>query len=176
GMPQIEVTFDIDANGILNVNAKDTATNKEQSIRITASTGLNEGEIKKMVKDAESFAEKDKTRKELAETRNHADGLCYQMEKLLKDYAEKVSSTDKEKIEKGIEKLRKAKEGEDVAEIKRAMEELNRVSHEFSKALYEEAAKKRGGASAAPPPPQEEKGKGGDGGDEKVIDAEFRTK
>ncbi len=172
GVPQVEVTFDIDANGILHVNAKDLATNKEQSIRITASTGLSEGEIKKMVKDAEGFAEKDKVRKELAETRNHADNLCYQMEKLLKDYAEKVSSTDKEKIEKGIAKVRKAKEGEDVEEIKRSMEELNKVSHEFSKVLYEEAAKKRG-ESAPPPPPKPE---GGEGGGEKVIDAEFRTK
>jgi len=172
GVPQVEVTFDLDANGILNVSAKDLGTNKEQSIRITASTGLGEKEIEKMVKDAEAFADKDKSRKELAETRNHADNLCYQMEKMLKEYAEKIPASDKEKIEKAIEKVRKAKEGENVDDMKRAMEELTQASHEFSKTLYEEAAKKRGGAA----PPPEEKPKSKDEGDDKVIDAEFRTK
>jgi molecular chaperone DnaK len=172
GVPQVEVTFDIDANGILHVSAKDLATNKEQSIRITASTGLSESEIKKMVQDAEAFAEKDRERKELAEIRNQAEHLAYTTEKTLKDYADKLSASDKEKIEKALEKLKKAREGDRVDEIKRAMEDLTKASHEFSKTLYEEAAKKRGGAAGAPPPEGEKK----EGGDDKVIDAEFRTK
>ncbi len=182
GVPQIEVTFDIDANGILNVSAKDLATQKQQQIRITASTGLNEKEIERMVKDADQFAEKDKDRKDLAESRNHADQMIYATEKMLREYAEKVSAPDKEKIEKAMEKLRKAKEGDKADEIKRAMEELNQSTHDFSKTLYEEVAKKRA-AEQGPPPGPEEKGpgKGGGGGggggpDEKIIDADFKTK
>ncbi len=178
GVPQVEVTFDIDANGILNVSAKDLGTGKQQEIRITASTGLNEKEIQKFVKDAEQFADKDRERKELAEARNQADHAIYSTEKLLREYAEKLSAADKEKIEKAVEKIRKAKEGDRADEIKRALEELNQASHEFSKALYEEAAKKRG-AEQAPPPAQPGAPKGGEaegGSGEKIIDADFRTK
>jgi molecular chaperone DnaK len=182
GVPQIEVTFDIDANGILNVSAKDLATQKQQQIRITASTGLNDKEIDRMVKDAEQYAEKDKDRKDLAEARNHADQMVYATEKMLREYSEKVSASDKEKIEKAMEKVRKAKEGDKADEIKRAMEELNQSTHEFSKTLYEEVAKKRA-AEQGPPPEAEKKGGGqgpgggGDGGSgEKIIDADFKTK
>jgi len=186
GVPQIEVTFDIDANGILNVSAKDLATQKQQQIRITASTGLNEKEIERMVKDAEQFADRDKGRKDLAEARNHADQMVYATEKMLRDYAEKVSASDKEKIEKAVEKLRKAKEGDKADEIKRAMEELNHATHDFSKTLYEEVSRKHASEQEpqqGPPPPGPEdqgrgKGGGGEGGgpDEKIIDADFKTK
>ncbi len=186
GMPQIEVSFDIDANGILNVHAKDQATSKEQSIKITGSTGLDENEIDRMVKEAESNTEADQKRKEVAEIRNQAENLCYQMEKTLKEHGEKISAEDKEKVEKAMENLKKVNEGEDVEAIKRAMEELTQASHALSKVLYEEAAKAQAdtqaeaGAGAAPPPeaeagPQASKESEGKGGED-VIDAEFRTK
>ncbi len=177
GVPQIEVTFDIDANGILNVSAKDLATNKSQQIRITASTGLNEKEIEKMVREAEQNTEKDRDRKDVAEARNQADHAVYSTEKMLKDYADKIGASEKEKIEKAVEKVRKTKEGGGAEEIKRALEELTRASHEFSKTLYEEAAKKHGAAEPPPsePGPRKPDDKGG-GGDEKIIDADFRAK
>ena len=188
GVPQIEVTFDIDANGILNVHAKDQATSKEQSIKITGSTGLDEGEIDRMVKEAESNSEADQKRKEVAEVRNQAENLCYQMEKTLKEHGEKISAEEKEKVEKSLEALKKVNEGEDVEAIKRSMEELTQASHELSKVLYEEAAKEQGGADAAaaaaagaaggatPPPEAAAQAEGGAKGGEDVIDAEFRTK
>jgi molecular chaperone DnaK len=182
GVPKIEVTFDIDANGILHVTAKDEGTGKSQDIRITASTGLGEKEIEQMVKDAEQFADKDKTRKDLAEVRNQADHVVYATEKVLKDHAEKLSPGDKEKIGKALEALRKAKDGDKVDDIKRAIEEVNQASHEFSKTLYEEAAKKQAQAQTQTQAPQADapngeahaKGSGSDG--EKIIDADFKTK
>ena len=188
GVPQIEVTFDIDANGILSVHAKDQATSKEQSIKITGSTGLDEGEIDRMVKEAESNSEADQKRQEVAETRNQAENLCYQMEKTLKEHGEKISAEDKEKVEKCLEDLKKVNEGEDVEATKRSMEELTQASHSLSKALYEEAAKEQGGADAAaaaaagaaggetPPPEAAAQAEGSGKGGEDVIDAEFRTK
>src|SRR5688572_10310508 len=181
GVPQIEVSFDLDANGILNVTAKDLGTNKQQQVTIKGSTGLSEAEIKKMVADAEQYGEEDKKRKELVEAKNQADHIVYQSEKTLKDNADKLPAGDKEKIEKASENLKKARDGEDIDAIKRAMEELASASHEFSKKLYEEAAKQQGAAGAAPPPPtpdagpqQPPQGKG-PGGD-KIIDAEFESK
>jgi molecular chaperone DnaK len=181
GVPQIEVKFKLDANGILNVSAKDIGTGKQQEIKITASTGLSEDEIKKMVRDAEQYADKDKERQELAEARNQAEHTVYTMEKLLRDYAEKIGASDKEKIEKAIEKVKKAKEGDRADEIKRSVEELNRAAHDFSKTLYEEAAKQRGAqAQQAPPPPDGADRPGSSGapgpGGEKIIDADFKTK
>jgi molecular chaperone DnaK len=176
GVPQIEVTFKLDANGILNVAAKDKGTGKLQTITITASTGLSEKEIERMVKDSEQFAEKDKDRKELAEARNQADHAIYATEKALQDYAEKLSAGDKEKIQKSVDALKKAKESDKVDEIKRAVEEVNKATHEFSKTLYEEAAKQQqasaqtGTSSEAQP----KAGKGESG--EKIIDADFKTK
>ena len=186
GLPQIEVTFDIDANGILNVTAKDKGTGKQQEIKITASTGLDEKDIDRMVKEAEQQGEKDKKRKELAEARNQADHAVYTAEKTMKEHEAKLSDSDKEKIGKALEQLKKAKEGESVADIKSAMEELTKASHEFSKALYEEAAKQsqqQGGpapdaqtqtqsSSQGDPPKGGDKGEGG----EKIIDADFKTK
>ena len=179
GVPQIEVTFDMDANGILNVTAKDLGTNKQQQVTIKGSTGLNEAEIKKMVSEAEQYGEEDKKRKELVEARNQADHVLYTTERTLKDNADKLPAGDKEKIETAAERLKKAREGESVDEIKRAMDDLATASHEFSKKLYEEAAKSQASASAAPPPPNgdgapppEAKGPAG----EKIIDAEFESK
>ena len=184
GVPQIEVKFKLDANGILNVSAKDLGTGKLQEIKITASTGLSEDEIKRMVRDAEQMSDKDKERKELAEARNQAEHAIYATEKMVRDYAEKIGASDKEKIEKAVENLKKTKDGDKADEIKRALEELTRASHEFSKTLYEEAARQRG-AQAQPqpqgPPPPDGAGRrasspdGGDGG-EKIIDADFKTK
>ncbi|HXG62135.1 MAG TPA: Hsp70 family protein, partial [Planctomycetota bacterium] len=178
GVPQIEVTFDIDANGLLHVSAKDLATGKEQQIKITATTGLSEADIQRMVKEAEQFADKDRQRQELAEARNQAEHAIYSTEKMLREYADKIAAGDKEKIERAVEKLKKAKEGDRTDEIKRALEELTRASHEFSKTLYEEAARRRGSAAGA------EAGSSSDGGGrasaaaggEKVIDADFTTK
>jgi molecular chaperone DnaK len=170
GVPKIEVSFDVDANGILNVTAKDQATGKEQAIRITASTGLREDEIQRMVRDSEQYAGQDRERKELAEARNQADHTIYATEKMLREQVDKGKAQDKEKIERAVESLKKAKESNRADEIRRAIDEVTRTSHEFSKNLYEEAARSQGPTPETAP--QAEK----PAGDEKVIDAEFRTK
>jgi len=185
GVPQVEVAFDLDASGILSVSAKDLGTQKQQQIRITASTGLDEKEIQKMVRDAEQFADKDKERKELAEARNQADHAVYSTEKAVQEHGDKLSAGDKEKIQQSLESLKKVKDSEKVDEIKRAIEDLNKTMHDFSKTLYEEAAKKQAAEQpqAAPEGPNgadggaRPKGKGGSAdGDEKIIDADFKTK
>ncbi|AEI15955.1 Chaperone protein dnaK [Flexistipes sinusarabici DSM 4947] len=137
GVPQIEVTFDIDANGIMNVSAKDLGTGKEQSIRITASSGLSEEEVDRMVKEAEANAEADKKKKELAELRNQADTLVYSTEKSLKDHGDKVDAETKENIEKALDELKKAQAGEDTEELKKAIENLSNVSHKLAEAVYQ---------------------------------------
>ncbi|MEW6087084.1 MAG: molecular chaperone DnaK [bacterium] len=144
GMPQIEVTFDIDANGILHVTAKDLGTKKEQSIRITAPTKLSKDEIDKMVKDAERFAEEDKKRKELTEAKNEADSLVYNTEKSLKEYGDKVDDSIKQDINGKLEELKKVSQGEDAKEIKSASEALMKASHKLAEVVYAEAAKKQG--------------------------------
>jgi len=140
GVPQIEVTFDIDANGIVHVNAKDLGTGKEQSIKITASSGLSEAEIEKLVKDAEMHAEEDKKRKELIETRNQADSMVYSVEKNIKEFGDKVDSAEKTKIEEAIAKTKKALEGDDIDAIKKAQDELMNVSHKLAEAMYAKTA------------------------------------
>ncbi len=174
GAPQIEVTFKLDANGILNVAAKDKGTGTRHDITITASTGLSEKEIERMVREGEQFASKDKERKELAEARNQADHALYATEKALRDYGDGMAAGDKENVEKAVAALKKAKEGDQTDEIKRSMDELNK----FSKTLYEQAAKKQAsaqtGTSSDAPPPPKPAGKGE--GDEKIIDADFKTK
>jgi len=142
GVPQIEVTFDIDANGIVNVKAKDLGTNKEQSITITASTNLSDEEIDKMMKEAEANKEADKKRKEEADTRNEAEQKIFATEKAIKDLGEKVSDDDKKEAEKRIEELKKALEKDDVEDIKKKTESLNEKAMEFATKVYEEAAKK----------------------------------
>ena len=174
GMPQIEVTFDIDANGILHVSAKDLGTGKEQKITITASSGLNKDEIEKMRKDAEAHADEDKKRREEIEVRNEADNVVYRSEKLLKDNADKISGDAKSKIESAVAEAREALKGSDVTAIKTASDKLNEAWQAVSAELYKAASDKRG-AQAGPPPggapdagPEAGKGKE----DEGVIDAE----
>jgi molecular chaperone DnaK len=140
GVPQIEVTFDIDANGIVNVSAKDMATQKEQKIQITASSGLSKEEVDKMMKEAESHAEDDRKRKEEIETRNHADQAAYSAEKMLRDAGDKVSPADRAPIESAIEELKKAIEKGDVAEMKRTMETLSTAQHKAAEAMYKNAS------------------------------------
>jgi molecular chaperone DnaK len=137
GIPQVEVTFDIDANGILNVSAQDKATGKEQKITITASSGLAKEEIEKMKKDAESHAEEDKKRREAIETKNMADTMIYTAEKLLKDAGDKVSEADKKAVQEKIDTLKKLKEGDDAEAIKKASEELSNAAQKIGAAMYQ---------------------------------------
>ena len=155
GVPQIEVTFDIDANGIVNVSAKDLGTGKQQSIKITASSGLSKEEIDRLVKDAEAHAEDDKRKKELVEAQNTADAMIYQTEKSMKDFgADKLDPTTKTDIENKVEALKKIKDGNDLEGIKRATEELSQASHKLAEAMYQKASQE--GAQQSPG--------GGDGG------------
>ena len=175
GVPQIEVTFDIDANGILNVSAKDMATGKEQSIRIQASGGLSEEEIQKMTKDAELHAEEDKKQREAAEVRNQADTLIYSTEKSLQDLGDKVDSATKDQINDKIKDLRKAMEGTDLEAIKKAQDELMQASHKLAEMMYQQAqaaGAQAGGEGGADTSGKGEKG-GKGGGDEDVVDADF---
>ncbi len=179
GVPQIEVTFDIDANGIVNVSAKDLATGKEQSIRITASSGLSQEEIDKLVKDAEMHAEDDRKRRELVEARNGADSLIYQTEKSIKDLGDKIDATTKSNVEAATEKLKKAMEGDDPEEINRLSEELTQTSHKLAEAMYQQAAGEGAGTEGGPTGDEGASGGGGGaesgrgGGEDDVVDADF---
>jgi molecular chaperone DnaK len=146
GLPQVEVTFDIDANGIVHVSAKDLGTGKEQSIKITASSGLSEEEIQKLVKDADAHAEDDKRKRDLVEARNQADAFVYSVEKNIKEFGDKIDVAEKTKIEEAMERTKKAIEGDDVEAIKKAQEELTTASHKLAEAMY---AKTAGGEQAA---------------------------
>ena len=176
GIPQIEVAFDIDANGIVNVSAKDMATGKEQSIQITASSGLSQEEIDKAIRDAEQHAEEDKKKRELIDARNAADSLIYTTEKSIKDLGDKVDDDTKAKVETGVADLKKAMEGDDVEEIKRASEALSQTSHKLAEAMYQQAAQtgegQSGDAGADPTGSGSDKGTGA-GVDEDVVDADF---
>ena len=172
GIPQIEVTFDIDVNGILHVTAKDLGTGKEQSMRITAPMKLSEEKIEKMVKEAEKFASDDKKRKEEAELRNEVDTLIYSTERSLKEYGDKVSQEEREKIEKALKATREALAGSDIEKIKQAQEELSKASHRLAEEVYKEAAKKR---EAKPEEEKETKGRE-EKKKEDVIDAEYEEK
>jgi molecular chaperone DnaK len=147
GVPQIEVTFDIDANGILHVSAKDLGTGKEQSIQITASSGLSEAEIQQMVKDAELHAGEDKKKRELIEARNQADGLAYTTEKSLAEHGEKVDSATKAKIQEALDELKKAIAGDDAELIKSKSEALAQVSHKLAEVMYSQGQKDADAAS-----------------------------
>jgi molecular chaperone DnaK len=172
GVPQIEVTFDIDANGIVNVSAKDMATQKEQKITITASSGLSKDEVDRMMKEAESHADEDRRRKEEIEARNHADQAVYQAERTLRDAGDKLSAPDKAPIESALEDLKKAIEKNDVAEMKSKMDALNTAQHKAAEVLYR-AANAAGAGAGAPGGQPGGEAPGGDpraAGD--VIDAE----
>jgi molecular chaperone DnaK len=171
GVPQIEVTFDIDANGIVNVSAKDMATQKEQKITITASSGLSKEEVDKMMKEAEAHAEEDRKRKEEIETRNQADQAAYAAERMVKDAGDKLSATDKQAVETAIEDLRKAIEKNDAAEMKQRMEALNQAQHKAAEAMYRGAANAQPGDAGGAGPDASTGGQAGrQEGD--VIDAE----
>jgi len=149
GVPQIEVTFDLDANGILHVSAKDLGTGKEQSIKITASSGLSEEEIEKMKRDADAHAEEDRKRKELVEAKNQADSIIYATEKSLKEVGDKVDDDTRKKVEEAIAKLKKSMEGDDAAAIKADIEALTQASHKLAEIMYAQASKEQPGAGAA---------------------------
>ncbi len=182
GIPQIEVAFNIDANGILNVSAKDLATSKQQSIEIKSSSGISDQEIDKMKKDAESHAAEDKKKREVIDLKNQADQLVYMTEKTLKEHGSKVSGDTRSKIESAVNNLKEVVKGNDADAIRKAIENLSSASQELGKTLYEEAAKKTGakGQPGQPGPAQQETPPEGDvhrkpGGDD-VIDAEFEAK
>jgi len=169
GMPQIEVTFDIDANGIVHVSAKDLATQKEQSIKITASSGLSKEEVEKFVRDAQSHTEDDKKRRKLAEAKNQADNLVYQTEKNITEYGDKVSAEEKTKIQDAVAAVKKALEGADAEAIESATQTLMTASHKLAEEMYKKAAASPGsqpGASSSDSPGEAKT-------DEKVVDAEF---
>jgi molecular chaperone DnaK len=187
GIPQIEVAFDIDANGILNVSAKDLGTGKQQSIEIKSSSGLSEQEVERMTKEAETHAEEDRKKREVVDLKNQADQLVYSTEKTLKEHGEKVSADTRGKIESAVNNLKEVVKGDDANAIRKAIENLGAASQELGKVLYEEAAKKQAASAASgeaqqTPPPEGEadtpasdrrvKRKGGDD----VIDAEFEAK
>ncbi len=177
GVPQVEVTFDIDANGIVHVSAKDLGTGKEQKIRIESSSGLNEDEINKMVRDAEAHADEDKKAKELIELKNESDNMIYSVEKLLKDNASKVEAAEKEQIEKEIVNLRSALESNDVERIKTAKTAFETASHKFAERMYKEAGSAQQNAGAQQ---NSEAGSSSDGNasksdDGKVYDADYEV-
>ena len=175
GVPQIEVTFDIDANGIVNVSAKDQGTGKEQKITITASSGLSKDEVDQMMREAEAHADEDKTRKEATEARNQADQAVYAAERMMQEAGDKLPASDRAPIESAVADVRKALESEDAAALKPAMEQLTAVQHKAAEAMYKQAGQ-------APPPPDPSSGDGGGsapgkggaagGGGGEVIDAE----
>ncbi|MBW1979877.1 MAG: molecular chaperone DnaK [Deltaproteobacteria bacterium] len=171
GVPQIEVTFDIDANGIVNVSAKDLGTGKEQSIRITASSGLSEEEIQQAIKDAEMHAEEDRKRRELVEARNNADSLIYQTEKTLGEMGDKVDAETRKNIEDHIQQLKQAMEGNDKDAINKAAEELMQASHKLAETMYKSASEQQAAAGGAAD--QQGASTGAAGGDEEVVEAEF---
>jgi molecular chaperone DnaK len=177
----VEVSFDIDANGIINVKAKDLGTNKEQKVTITASTKLKQEDIDKMVQDAEQYAEEDARTKEQVELGNKADSLIYQAEKTTKDLGEKIDAAQKERVNSAIEDLKNAVKGEDPREIEGKMDALTGILHELSSVLYQQTQQQQQppSASGGEPPkeePQEEpKNKKGPG-DEDIIDADYKVK
>ncbi len=167
GVPQIEVKFDIDANGILNVSAKDLGTGKEQTVRIEQSSGLNKDEIERMRRDADAHAEEDKRKRELAEARNQAESMCWQAEKLIKEHDAKLSSTDKEAVNRAIERTRSTAKGDNLDAIKSSIHELEQALHALSKTLYAKAGPQQTSPSAGPAE---------GGGNDDTIDAEFEVK
>ncbi|MDR1534062.1 MAG: molecular chaperone DnaK [Planctomycetota bacterium] len=171
GVPQVEVTFSIDNNGILSVSARDKATKKEQTITIKSASGLSEEEIKRMVKDASDHAKEDEEREKLVQLQNQADQTVYQMNKTLKDNADKIDAADREKIEASLKKLEEVKGSDKTDEIEAAIKEVEAVSHTMAQKMYEQAQREvKPDSSASPPPPDGEAAKRGD---EEVMDADY---
>ena len=175
GIPQIEVTFDIDANGIVHVGAKDMATGKEQSIRIEASSGLSDEEIDKMVQDAEKHADEDKKKADLIAARNEADQLVYSTEKTLKESGDKISDEEKTKIEEASKKLQEALSGESLETINKAKEELMAVSHKLAEEMYKQAQQQQAGGQEETPQPGAEQETGGSAKSDGAVDADFEV-
>lgn len=171
GVPQIEVTFDIDANGIVNVSAKDLGTGKEQKITITASTNLTEEEIQRKVKEAEKYAEEDKKKKEAVEVRNNADSMVYQTEKILNELGDKVSEDEKSKVKAKLDELKKALEGDNIEEIKKKTEELTNEFHALSQKMYQQASQQYGAEAGQQQGNNQQSGKK----DENVVDADYEV-
>jgi molecular chaperone DnaK len=167
GIPQIEVTFDIDANGILNVTAKDRATNNEQKITITSSSGLSKDEVEKMARDAESNAADDRKKKDEIESRNRADALSYQVEKMLKEHRDKISDSDAKEVEAALADMKKALAEGGSDAINTATDKLTQASHKLAEAMYKTQSTSSNGAAGQPGPQTEEKPK------DNVVDAEF---
>jgi molecular chaperone DnaK len=173
GVPQIEVTFDIDANGILNVNAKDMATGKDQKITITSSSGLSKDEVDRMAKEADAHSAEDKAKREEVEARNQLDGMVYSIEKMLREHGDKISGQERSDVENALADAKKALEGTDSAAMNKARENLTSASHKLAEAMYK--------ATSAQTPPTGGPAPGGDGEatggeqkkDEGVIDAEY---
>ena len=179
GVPQVEVSFDIDANGILNVTAKDKATNKEQKITITSSSGLNDEEVEKMKKEAEEHADDDKKKKEQVEIKNQADTVVFTTEKLLKESGEKMKPEDKKELEEKLENLKKVKDSDDIEDVKKKMEEMNVVAQKIGAAMYQ--TQQEGGIPGAEQAAQAGKADGGEKkADEKKkdepVEGEFEEK
>ncbi|MBL8291497.1 MAG: Hsp70 family protein, partial [Bryobacterales bacterium] len=175
GVPQIEVTFDIDANGIMNVSAKDRATNNEQKITITSSSGLSKEEVDKIAKDAESHAADDRARKEEIELRNQADGMIYSVEKMLREHREKIGEAEAKKVEEAVAETRKAMDGGGKDKIQAAMDQLTQASHKLAEAMYKTAGPQPGAQPGAGPTDGGSAGTAGEAGPKKdtVVDAEF---
>jgi molecular chaperone DnaK len=179
GVPQIEVTFDIDANGILNVTAKDKATSKEQKIVITSSSGLSKEEVERMAREAESHSAEDKAKRDEIEARNQLDGMVYQIEKMLKEHGDKISGTERSDVETAVADAKKALEGTDAAAMNAARERLTQASHKLAEVMYRAqqqapgAAPGAGGPQADGAAPNGASGSAGQKKDEGVIDAEY---
>jgi molecular chaperone DnaK len=167
GIPQIEVTFDIDANGILNVSAKDLGTGKEQKIEIKGGSGLDDSEVEQMIKDAESHADDDRKQRELAEARNVAENAAYQAEKQVGEMGDQLSSSDKEEVEKAVAEVKGVLESSDVEEIKAKTDALQAAFHKISEQLYQQAAEQQDTSGDGAPSSEN-----GAGAEEEVVDAE----
>lgn len=175
GIPQIEVTFDIDVNGIFHVSAKDLGTGKEQQIKIESSSGLSKEEVEKMVKEAEIHAKEDEEKRNLVEAKNKADSLVYSAEKSLKEYGDKVSNEERKKIEEAIGDLKKAGEGNSVADIDKAIENLNKVSHKLAEEIYKKAAADQQASQQEKDQKSEEDSKEQKKKEDNVVDAEYKV-
>ncbi|HPB83359.1 MAG TPA: molecular chaperone DnaK, partial [Spirochaetota bacterium] len=178
GVPQIEVTFDIDANGIVHVSAKDLGTGKEQKIRIESSSGLSEDEISNMVRDAETHADEDKKLREAIEARNESDTLIYSIEKMMKDNDSKIEAGERQAIESAVAELKKAMESDDVNAIRQAKGNLEQASHKFAERIYQESAQQQGGPAQGGPEQQHGQGaqeQQGAGRQENVYDADYEV-
>ncbi len=176
GVPKIEVTFDIDANGILDVKARDTATGKEQSIKITGSSSLGKPDVERMVKEAEKFAEEDRSKRETAEARNRGDSLVYQTERMLKEVGEKVTSDERQRVETKLKELKDALGGDDLAKINRAIDELQQTSFKLAEAMYAKAGAGAGSPGSGSPGSGSSGPAGGAKPGDDVIDADYKRK